>query len=110
MTTVPISLFLASLGVIVLLDILLIADKWAKTKTRITSTFVPILPARNHFKFDDFQCRCEGDRVVLCKAISVEKVLLQITLPRSITHEAMNNGITVVLPHTRDMVRSLEMV
>jgi hypothetical protein len=110
LTTVPLSLFLASLGVIVILDILLIADIWAKPKTRINSTYVPMLPASRHFKFDDFVCRCEGDRVILCKAIEVEKVLLQITLPKDMSREAMDRGITVVLQHTEDMLRSLEMV
>lgn len=110
MTTVPLSLFLASLAVIVLLDILLIADRWAKAKTRITSAYVPILPTRSNFKFDDFHCRCEGDRVVLCKSIDVEKVLLQITLPRNKTQEAIDRGITVVMEHTQDTLRSLKMV
>jgi hypothetical protein len=110
LTTVPLSLFLASLGVIVILDILLIADIWTKPKTRIKSTYVPMLPASRHFKFDDFVCRCEGDRVILCKAIEVEKVLLQITLPKDMSREAMDRGITVVLQHTEDMLRSLEMV
>jgi hypothetical protein len=110
LTTVPLSLFLSSLAVIVLLDVMLIADRWTKPKTRMTSTLLPILPARNHFKFEDFQYRCEGDHVVLCKTLEVEKVLLQITLPRKKTQEVIDHGITVVVEHTDDLLRSLEII
>ena len=55
-------------------------------------------------------CLSRRAHPILCKAIEVEKVMLQITLPKDMSREAMDRGITVVLKHTEDMLRSLEMV
>jgi len=110
MSMVPLPLFLATLGLIGVLDVLLLWDMRASAKKEIRSLYVPMLPRRCHFQFTDFHCRYEGGNVVLCKTIETDKVLLQITLPARKVQAAMDKGITVKLEPAEHVLRSLEIV